>query len=174
MWITVLDKPEISKYDVHRLVWSMWKSTERNFCFSIFSDSIKVLSIEKLTEESVKVDIKKGSTISFSMRCCPGRGTYRDENGKRHRMTPRKNIGDVFSWIERRISDSAVLVSASGKMLNPECVERPGGKKMIWSQWLITGMLVIDQPKKFESMACKGLGQGSAFGLGMIDIIEVL
>lgn len=174
MWITTLRTEITDKYKIHQQVFSLFSDEiakiGRNFCYRFENGNIKICSFSKVNNESVEINFYKGDILKGATYCSPGKGTYRDENGKRHRMTPRKDIQDVFLWFERRMSNSALCKSLSGRMLSPESIKKPSGKKMVYSRWVLNYELEILQPKTFEEIIISGVGQGSGFGLGLLEL----
>ncbi len=179
MWITALSVgTEVDDYEIHQRVYRLFsKSVEvmgRTFCYRRAADRVVIYSLGRVNEHSQRVDLEKSAVYDFTMIACPGRGTYRDENGKRHRMTPRNNIEDVFGWLERRVGDTAVIKTLSGKRIANRRVFRPGGRVMAWPTWLLTGQVQVAQPKSLDKHLLEGLGQGAGFGLGLMFLPEVV
>lgn len=179
MWITALSvDASVDDYEVHQRVYRLFsKSIEamgRTFCYRRAGDRVVVYSLGRVDEHSQWVEFDKEARHAFTMLACPGRGTYRDDDGKRHRMTPRNRIEDVFGWMERRVAGTASIDTLSGKRVANRQVIRPGGRVMSWPCWLLTGSLTVSQPKSFATTLESGLGQGAAFGLGLMFMPGVI
>lgn len=179
MWITALKvTPDIDDYAVHQCVYRLFsKSTEvmgRTFCYRRAGDRVLIYSMGRVNENSWWFEFEKGRAYDFSMIACPGRGTYRDKSGKRRRMRPRTNIEDVFSWLERRVGDTAEVDALSGKRIHNRRVHRPCGQIMTWPCWLLSGVITVRQPKSLETILQTGVGQGVPFGMGLMFIPEAI
>ena len=179
MWITAVSVGiEVDDYEIHQRVYRLFsKSIEtmgRTFCYRRAGDRVVIYSLGRVNECSKWVELEKSAAYDFTMIACPGRGAYRDENGKRHRMTPRTSIDDVFGWLERRVEGAAFIKTLQGKRLANRKVDRPDGRVMAWPTWLLTGSLSVTQPKSLESHIQSGLGQGAAFGLGLMFLPAVV
>lgn len=179
MWITALSVgADVDDYEIHQRVYRLFsKSVEvmgRTFCYRRAADRVVIYSLGRVNEYSKEVALEKGALHEFTLLACPGRGTYRDESGKRHRMTPRTQIDDVFGWLERRVGDTAVLKTLSGKRIANRRVVRPGGRVMAWPTWLLTGQVQVSQPKSLDKHLQEGLGQGAGFGLGLMFLPAVV
>lgn len=179
MWITALSvDANVDDYEVHQRVYRLFsKSVEvmgRTFCYRRAGDRVLIYSLGRVDEHSHQAAFEKDAAHDFTLMACPGRGTYRDESGKRHRMTPRTDLSDVFGWLERRVGDAATIKTLSGKRVANRRVARPGGKVMTWPCWLLTGQMVVNQPKSLEQHLLTGLGQGAAFGMGLMFVSDLV
>lgn len=177
MWITSLKLNRSDKYDIHKYVYSFFteevEKIGRHFCYKVMGDGVLVYSFSKIDETSEEICFEKGQKIKGSIYCSVSQGTYRDENGKRHRMTRRTSIDDAFSWFERRLSDSVKVNSLSGKLLAPEAIIKSCGRKMVFNRWVLSYDITVCQPKTFEDTVIKGIGQGSGFGLGLMGVNDL-
>jgi hypothetical protein len=178
MWISVLNLKADTDYEIHKEIYSFFTERVelfgRDFCFKV-DEQLKqavVYSPNKIKEDSVWLELKKHDEFAFSLICCPGKGTYRDENGVRKRSTHRKNIDDVYAWLNRRFQGSAEIVKISGRFQGVRRILKPCGNKLIWPFWEIEGRIKVLQPISFETILTTGVGQGSGFGMGQIQILS--
>ena len=176
MWITILKKGQCHKYALHQKITGMFTDEValigRQFCYLDKGDSVLISSFSKVNSDSKLVRFERGQKINANILISPARGTYRDEDGVRRRMAPRRNPDDIWGYVSRRFGSYANVLHARAKLMAPECVIKPDNTKIVFARWATVVELEILQPKSFEEIATKGIGAGCAFGLGLLEIIN--
>lgn len=173
MWATDIKMQSNNKYWMHQLAWKIYReatgSQERGFCYRRTAKGIRIFSDKAINDTSIKVLFEQGKKVEFMSVFSPTIGTYRDENGNRHRM-------DLITCDEKakqkfinRFDGCADFDFDFFQKMCPESVKRPSGQVSTWSCWLVKGTLKINDVDAFLLRATTGVGAGSAFGLGFIE-----
>lgn len=179
MWFTILKRSDGPAYLVHQQVWCLFPElqkaeADRSFCYRDTGSDIYVLSANKPNVDSKKIDVDNGASYLFEMVCSTRRGAYRDENGKRQRMTSRSTKEQMREWLQNRLDESATVDRLEMFARPPHSVAREDGSKMVWPQARLVGIVTINDAGVFKNIVANGMGQGAAFGLGAMLLPEIM
>lgn len=179
MWLTILNKPKnINEYEIHQVLWSFFQEHQRQgltrpFCYFLAEDKIFMLSSIAANKDSKKIILENKETYLFECRASIRR-TYKDENGKSKTREAYRGE-ELKEWFKRRFADCATINFVSYKEYAPHVVINPKSKnRMVFSQYVFSGSLTIDDIADFERICAKGVGQGCAFGFGAVVIPQVM
>lgn len=177
MWITVLDSG-LNHYELHQKLWGLFPQhqaadSDRPYCYKDTGSKVYVLSNSEPSIESKRGEINEQQYM-FTLSASARRGTYRDENGKRVRLPAYSTHEELKDWLHRRLDGCATVDFVDIKPVSPRSVVKPCGRKMVFPQAEFKGLLTVTNKEKFSEIAAVGIGQGCAFGLGAILLLELI
>lgn len=180
MWLSVLSAPECEAYRTHQFLWGYFPeqqnngTTERPFCFRELDDQLLMLSGIRPAAPARQIELEAGRSLLFEMIASPRRGTYRAADGKRQRLPPMKSPRDMADWLRRRLDCAATVQFVDVKPLAPLSLRHADGNLVVLPQALFRGVLNVSDGERLRERMAGGIGQGGAFGLGMLLLPEVM
>jgi CRISPR-associated protein Cas6/Cse3/CasE subtype I-E len=172
MYFTAIKKIEgLDDYDHHQLLWSLFnpRPEKRPFCFSSRHDYIYMRSSIKPNVEAKEIKIEANRTLTFNVVACPPDRKFR------HLKIKAKDFGstELKEWFIKVFAESAHINFVSFERMPPKAVTNHQKNKMVWAQYHFFGTLTVIDSNKFAERITKGIGRGTAFGMGFIYLNEI-
>ena len=176
MWFTTLEKIQsVSDYQQHQLLWTFFKEQQgagesRPFCYRDTGTQILMLSSVKPNCESREIHFTDGQHLMFECRASINARRYKTVTYKPQDYTAEQKR----DWFRRKFEHAATIDFVTFKSFAPHVVLNNSNHKIVLNQTAFFGTLTISDAAKFESIVSTGIGEGKAFGFGMLLLPQVM